>query len=459
MIYQPSIPQDLADFHLQEHDEAALFMGCGLGKTAVVLHRLAEDLVSGASRGALVVAPMRVANLTWPAEVAKWDSTRHLRTVNLRTARGLKALRAGAADIYLTNYEQLPRVREELTSMRERTPYDTVVWDELTRAKNHNSTRINGVRKWLRKYCRRHWGMTGTPAPNSLLELFAQVRLLDGGRRLGPEFCAHRDAFFQATDWNKYNWVPQEGARERIYRQIGDLALVLRSSEWLHIPDIVREDVELALPAEAQDQYDQMEKELIILLDGGETIVASNAAVLVGKLLQITSGAVYDDAGRWHELHRAKIEALGRLLEQVGREPVLLFYQYQHELERIQAAFPGVVAFREADTPRRQEQLVEAWNAGCIGVLAAHPRSMAHGLNLQDGGSTVVWFTLPWSPEDYWQAVRRVARLGQDAVTRVYHLSTRGTMDAVVAEALRSKDEEQAALLSALHTWREQLVA
>lgn len=456
MKYDPSAPQQLADWHLCEHDEAALFMGCGLGKTAVVLHRLAELFNDGACRGALVVAPLRVASLTWPAEVAKWDSTRHLRVADLRTKRGLDTLRRGAAELYLVNYEGLPRVREELMTMRDATPYDTVVWDELTRAKNHNSVRVNGVRKWLRRYCRRHWGLTGTPAPNSLLELFAQVRLLDGGKRLGPEFSAHRDAFFQAEDYNQYSWVPMAGARERIYQQIGDLALVLRRSDWLHIPDIVQEDVELTLPAEARDAYDELEKELILMLDGG-VVTAVNAAVLVGKLLQVTSGAVYGENRRVHHLHDAKLTALAALLEQIGREPVLLLYQYQHELERIQRALPHVVAFGEADTRRQQEDVVAQWNAGMIGVLAAHPKSLAHGLNLQDGGSTVVWFTLPWSREDYDQAIFRVARLGQDAVTRVYRLVTRGTMDDVVAEALRRRDEEQAALLGALHTWRQQL--
>lgn len=459
MRYDPSAPQNLADWHLQEHDEAALFMGCGLGKTATVLHRLSEMFDDGACRGALVVAPLRVANLTWPAEVAKWDQTRHLRVANLRTKKGVEAFRRGSAELYVTNYERLPHLRELLMEKRAGAPIDTVVWDELTKAKNHNSTRINGVRKWVRKVCRRHWGLTGTPAPNSLLELFAQIRLLDGGKRLGPEFTAHRDAFFEPADWNQYHWVPVEGARERIYRQIGDMALTLKSSDWLDIPDVIQEDVELALPREAQKHYGAMEKELITYLDGGETIVANNAAVLVGKLLQITSGAVYDEQRRAHEIHTGKLEALGKVLEGIGREQVLLLYQYEHELGRIQRAFPRVVAFRDARTHRQQEALVEQWNAGAVGVLAAHPNSLAHGLNMQDGGSTVVWFTLPWSPEVYEQAYRRVARRGQDAVTRIYRLVTRGTMDEVVAEALRSKDDEQAALLDALHVWRQQLTS
>ncbi len=458
MLYDPSAPQSLMDWHLAEHDEAALFVGCGLGKTAAVLHRLSEMFDDGACRGALVVAPMRVANLTWPAEVAKWDGTRHLRVANLRTKAGVEAFRRGGAELYVTNYERLPHLRELLMELRGDAPVDTVVWDELTKAKNHNSKRVNGVRKWVRKACTRHWGLTGTPAPNSLLELFAQVRLLDGGKRLGPEFCAHRDAFFEAADWNEYRWVPQEGARERIYRQIGGMALTLKSSDWLDIPDVVPEDVDVVLPREARKQYDEMERELIIYLEGGEVVVANNAAVLVGKLLQITSGAVYDEERRTHVIHDAKVRALGELLERIGpREQVLVFYQYEHELERIQRAFPHVVAFREADTERRQQHLIAAWDAGLVGVMAAHPASMAHGLNLQAGGSTVVYFTIPWSPEIYEQAYRRVARRGQGAVTRIYRLITQGTMDEVVAEALRSKEDEQTALLDALRVWHTQL--
>lgn len=454
MKFDPSAPQLLADWHLAEHDEAALFMGCGLGKTAVVLHRLAEMFNDGGSRGALIVAPLRVTNLTWPAEVEKWDAVGHLRVANLRTKSGMAALRRGDAELYLCNYEMLPRLREELDDLR-RPPFDTVVWDELTRAKNHNSKRINCIRKVLRQHCRRHWGMTGTPAPNSLLELFAQIRLLDGGRCFGPQFSLYRDAYFEPIDYNEYQWVPKDGARQRIYQRLEGFALTLLSSDWLHIPDVIQEDVEIALAPEAQEQYAQLEKELILMLETG-VVTAVNAAVLVGKLLQVTGGAVYSEAGKWHLIHDAKIAALKKLLDD---EPTIVFYQYQHELERLRTEVPGLVVFSDAATEAQQRTLINQWNARRIKVLAAHPRSMAHGLNMQQGGSTVVWMTLPWSREDYDQANARVARMGQEQITRIYRLITRGTVDEVVAETLRRRDEEQTALLGALRAWHQQLRA
>lgn len=462
MIFEPSIPQQLADFHLREHNEAALFMGCGLGKTAVVLHRLADLKRQGCLRGALVTAPLRVCNLTWPAEQRKWSGLRDLTIANLRTSEGRQALKDELADVYLINYDQLQQFREQYLAGRRQLAFDTVVWDELTRAKNHKSKRINAVRPYLRKHCQRHWGLTGTPTPNGLLDLFAQVRLLDGGKRLGPAFTAFRDTYFEPIDYNEYDWQPKEGSRERIYKRLGDFALTLKSSDWLDIPDVIQEDVELALAPEARAQYDELEEELILLLnsddilgvDSGDAIVATNAAVLVNKLLQLTSGAAYSTEAKWHVLHEGKIKALQALLKRIGKRPVLLAYQYQHELTRILKAVPGAVAFNSAKTEAQQLDLVKRWNQGRIPVLVAHPKSMAHGLNMQDGGSVAVWFTLPWSREDYDQFNARLARRGQDAITEIYRLITKNTVEDVVAETLRSKDEEQTALLDALRVWR-----
>lgn len=459
MIFEPSIPQQLADFHLREHNEAALFMGCGLGKTAVALHRMADLKQQGCMRGALVVAPLRVCNLTWPAEVRKWAGLRGLSVVSLRTSEGRQALKDELADVYLINYDQLQQFRDQYLSGRRQLAFDTVVWDEITRAKNHKSKRINAVRPYLRKHCKRHWGLTGTPTPNGLLDLFAQVRLLDGGKRLGPGFTEYRDAYFEPTDYNEYNWVPKAGSRERIYRRLGDFALTLKSSDWLDIPDVVQEDVELALAPEAQAQYDELETELLLLLNGEEdAVVATNAAVLVNKLLQLTSGAVYSAEGRWHVLHDGKLKALARLTKSLGKRPVLVAYQYQHELTRILKQHPEAVAFNSAKTEAQQMELIRRWNAGKIPMLVAHPKSMAHGLNMQEGGSVVIWFTLPWSREDYDQLNARLARRGQDQITEIYRLITRNTAEDAVAESLRSKDEEQTALLDALRVWKDSML-
>jgi SNF2 family DNA or RNA helicase len=454
MRYEPSEPQRLAGEHLLRHDRAALFMGCGLGKTAVVLHSLLHLIDDGACKGALIVAPLRVCNLTWPAELHKWDGVRDLRMVNLRTRAGQDAFERGAANLYLVNYDQLQQLAQRLKGRRS-VPFDTVVWDELSRAKNHKSKRVNAMRVYLRRWCVRHWGMTGTPAPNGLLDLFAQVRLLDDGERLGREFTLFRDTYFRAEDWGGYNWQPLPTARRDIYARLADFALTLRSSDWLGIPDTVQEDVELTLPAPAVAQYRELEKELVLLLEDGGEVVAQSAAVLVNKLLQLTGGACYDAEKHWHRVHDGKLDALDKLLHRIGKRPVLLAYQFRHELARLRARFPQLVSFSDARTDAEQVSLVNRWNAGKIPLLAAHPRSMAHGLNMQDGGETVVWYSLPWSREDYDQMNARLARRGQDEVTTIYRLVTTNTMDEVVAEALRSKDDEQTALLEALKAWHE----
>lgn len=454
--FLPSIPQQLAYDHLWAKREALLFMGCGLGKTATVLHTIRDKLYDGASKGALIVAPLRVCNLTWPAELRKWAGLEGLRMVSLRTPEGMKALQEESAHLYVINYDMLQQFQERYLSGRRKLGFDTVVWDELTRAKNHRSVRINAVRGYLRKHCERHWGMTGTPTPNGLLDLFAQVRLIDGGARLGPAYGAYRDTYFEAKDWQGYDWQPKEGARERIYHRIADLALTLKSSDWLDIPDTVVEDVDVALAPEAREQYKELERELLLLLkEGDAAIIAVNAAVLSNKLIQVTSGAVYDEARNTHHIHDGKIKALQGLVKRLKGKPVLIAYSYQHELARIRAALPGAVSFADARTETQQLELVRRWNAGKIPALLAHPKSVAHGLNMQDGGSTVIWFTLPWSPEDYHQLNSRLARRGQDEVTTVYRLVTTGTVEEAVVESLRSKDGEQANLLDALRVWAE----
>lgn len=452
MRFIPSTPQQLALDHLLSHDQAALFMGCGLGKTGVVLHAQVELMLRGLSKGALIVAPLRVCNLTWPAEVDKWDVSRGLGIHSLRSKQGLAAFDRNEEGLYVVNYDMLKSLSDRWE--RRRTfPFDTVVFDELTRAKNPRSANINALRPILSRACKRRWGLTGTPAPNGLLDLFAQIRLLDEGLRLGRSYTEFRRTWFAPTDYMEYNWEPKPMARASIYQRISGMALTLKSSDWLDIPDTIQEDVFAPLPkGEALDGYKELERELVLSLKDG-TVTAANAAVLVNKLLQFTSGAIYgEEPGKWHPLHDAKTQALRDLVKQLKGEPLIVFYQYKHELERLRehTSELGLVAFSDATNKAQQEQLVADWNAGRIRTLAAHPKSMAHGLNMQEGGCTVAWLTPTWSREDYDQAIARVARRGQDRVTRVYRILSPGTVDDAVVEALRCKDEEQGALLNAL---------
>jgi len=443
--------QQLAVEHLLKHDRAALFMGLGLGKTLSTLTAFEGLRTLGCARNMLVVAPLRVCNLTWPNEVEKWPQFSHLKVANLRQKEGTKAFLEGTADVYLCNYEMLPKVADHF----EEHPMDVVVFDELTRAKNHQSKRINGFRQMLPPHVRR-WGLTGTPTPNSLLELFAQVRLLDDGQRLGRSFDHFKRTYFYPTDYMEYDWQPLPGAEEIIYGKIADLALTLLSSDFLKIPDTVVTDLEVGLTDEAAAQYKELEKELLLSIgDGEDVIVAANAAVLVNKLLQVTSGSVYDENRKVVRLHDAKYKALTGYLKK-HPEPVLIAYNYQHELTQLRE-IPGSVAFVDYKTPKAQSELEKLWNAGKIARLLVHPQSVGHGLNLQYGGSTVIWYSPTWSRELYDQLNGRVVRQGQTQLTNIVRILCPGTIDDAVIETLREKDVGQRALLQALTNFRKLL--
>lgn len=435
--------QRLAKEFLIKNDRAGLFMAMGLGKTATTLAALQDLMLDGACSGALIVAPLRVATLTWPHEVQRWFP--HLRIADLRTAEGMATLRRGGAHLYAINYESLPRLAREYFYNRRNLAFDTVVFDELTMAKNPSSKRIRALRPYLPKLTRR-WGLTGTPTPNGLLDLWAQIHLLDDGETLGRSMTHYRETYFQ-SDYLGYKWELRPGAADQIQQKLSRIALTLRASDWLGIPDTVYEDVEVPLPAPARKVYAELEKELLVLLrEHDAEVVAVNAAVLVNKLLQIAGGAIYDADKRVHHLHTAKLDALVKLVAKIG-EPVLIACNFIHEKERICAAVPGCVEWSDDVLPR--------WNAGKVKAVVAHPKSIGHGLNLQQGGRTVVWFSRTWSREQYDQFNARVARKGQDQVPQVFHLVCPDTADEAVAEALRMKGDGQNALLAALKSLQE----
>lgn len=465
MIFNRLPYQDLIHDHLVERDRAALFAGIGLGKTASTLSAFQTLRAEGAVRSMLVVAPMRVANLTWPNEIRKWDAFAGLKVERLRDVNDKPS---GKAHVYLTNYDRLLKtVRkpipntnpqeyeyESVPRLSDLSFCDVVCFDELTRAKNPASAQINALRPLLRDH--RRWGLTGTPRPNSLLELFAQVRLLDDGKRLSPSFAAFRDTYFDAEDYNGYNYVPKPGAEEKIYRKIHDLALTLKSSDYLDIPDTVEEDINVPLPKAAHAVYRQLERELMVLVNEKE-VNAVNAAVLVGKLLQICGGAVYSthETGRSVvPIHDAKLGALKRLLVDLNGESAIIFCNFVHERERILAAVEGAVSAADF-----KGDLEDAWNSKRIKYLVADPRSMGHGLNLQAGGRNTIWFSPNHSRELYDQANGRTARKGQLDVPRVYRITCPGTIDDCVIETLRERGDEQASMMTILSNFRQQGLA
>lgn len=522
MIFTPEESQWRMIRHLDNTPTAFACVGCGIGKSSATLYHLNQRFQNLECKGVLIVAPIRVCNLTWPLEVRQWEQFRWMKVANLRTPHGRHAFLTGSAHIYLINYEALcsrtitvkkrraptneeiahlratgelpygcqmspnrkkrgpltpaeqeelrkgvllpwmqfydevpkncPGFVEEYLEGRSDAPFDTVIFDESTKLKAPDNKGGNRLRKWLRENADKvpnRIALTGTPAPNSLLDLFAQVRLLDDGKRLGPNFEMFKRSYFHTTDYMQRSWEPNTNAKEAIEQRIADITITLRSSDWLKdVPDTVVEDVEIKMPDPMMRQYRAFEKELVLQL-GTKNITAANAAALVTKLLQFTSGAVYDEDRKTHDIHDLKIAALRKLKKEI-KTPLLVACIFQHEQERIRRAFPDARFFSDAKSENQQLMLLEQWNQRQIPMLVAHPASVGHGLNLQRGSSTMVWMSLTYSRELYEQMIARLARRGQHDVVTVYRLMCPGTADDAVATVLQEKRDTEQRLLSAL---------
>lgn len=448
-------PQTIIKEHLLETDNALLFVGMGIGKSAACLDTLNELFLDGAAFGALVVAPLRVANLTWPMEVKGWDEFSWMRIANLRTEQGQRAFLNGKAHIYTINYEGLDKLVSLVTMRGGELPYDVVIFDELTRAKNPSSKRINLYRNNVPRV-ERQWGLTGTPIPNSWQDLFAQVRLVDGGERLGRNFLDFQRTYFFAPEQNAFQdprkkepWRPKASTVATLEEKIADITVTLKSSDWLDIPDTVYEDIDIPFTPELQKKYRILEQELVMQLSKEKVLNVANAAALVTKLLQFTSGHIYDEERAVHHVHSLKFDALAKIAKK-EKQPLFVASIFRHEQDRIRQLFPHAKFFGDAKTVRAQEEMLNAWNAGKIQMLVSHPASVGHGLNFQHGSSIIVWLTLTYSREFYEQMIARIARRGQKEITRVYRLMVPGTVDDAVAEVLANKAQNEARLLSAL---------
>ena len=445
MIFRPHSYQTRAIEFILEHEFCGLFLDMGLGKTVATLTALDKLLYERLeSEKVLVIAPKSVALNTWSNEANKWD---HLRCLRMSIVMGSAAKRRKAleqpADIYVTNRDNVVWLRNE-----GEWTFDTVVLDESSSFKNFQSRRWKAL--WsVRPQIRRMILLTGTPAPNGLMDLWAQVKLLDRGVRLGRFITQFREAYFRPGARSGavvYDWLPKPGAQELITDKISDICMSMRAEDYLDMPDLIDASMVLELPE--IDKYKQFERDCVLGLEGGDDILALTAVSLTNKLLQFASGAVYDDEHSWHEVSSAKQEALSELLEQTS-EPVLLFYNYRHELERIQRSFPDAVPFRG------EPDILQRWNTGEIRLLLCHPASVAYGLNMQQGGHIIVWYSPTWNLELYEQANARLHRQGQSKPVMLYHLICKGTMDEVVMSALRRKDNVQDALMRHLASIRE----
>lgn len=446
--FKPHAYQEYSIDFIKKHPTAAIFLGCGCGKTVIALTAI-EDMMhdSFEIRKALIVAPLRVAQSSWPDEIRKWDHLSDLRfsvAVGKREER-LAALKADA-DVYIINRENLPWLVEESGLPFD---YDMCILDELSSFKSHKSKRFRAFMK-VRPRLKRVVGMTGTPGSNGLMDLFAEYRCLDMGERLGRFIGRFRDAFFVPDRRNGnivYSYKPLPGAEEEIYRRIGDITISMRSTDYLDMPELITSDYPVTLSESERKKYEAMKKDLILHLPDGE-VTAANAASLSGKLSQMANGAVYSDDGSYTVIHNRKLDALEDIIEGCNGSPVLVAYWYKHDLERISERLcRKKITFGKPDTPED----IRKWNNGEYPVMLIHPASAGHGLNLQHGGNTVVWFSVPWSLELYTQTVDRLFRQGQESETvSVIHITAKDTIDERIVKALKAKDDTQSALIDAV---------
>ncbi len=448
MIFTPAAPQKIFIDHLHKQHNVLGLLGMGLGKSASCLHVLNDLFLNADAVAALIIAPLRVCSLTWPAEVKDWSQFSWMRVANLRTESGQRDFLNGTAHLYLINFESLHLLVSLVERRKGTIPYDVCIIDELTKAKNPSSKRINIFRRKVPR-CKRNWGLTGTFVPNSWLDIFAQVRLVDGGERLGQNFLSYKKEFFFAPERMWAPWKPKAHAAATIEQRISDISCTLKSSDWLDIPDTIIEDVEIPLTPELQEKYETLEKELVIELRKDKVINVGSAAALVTKLQQFTSGEMYCDEGKHHPIHDLKFKALAKVIKE-HKQPVFVVCAFKHEYVRMKQHFPQSVFFNEAKTPNAQMEMLKKWNAKQIPILFAHPASAGHGINLQYGSSIMVFISLTYNREYYDQTICRFARRGQTEITRVYRLLCPSTVDDAVAEALANKAENESRLIAAL---------
>lgn len=442
MRFIPHAYQQYAIQHIETHKEAALFLDMGLGKTVIALSAiwdLAFDFFEVSK--VLVVAPLRVARDTWPAEIEKWE---HLKYMTYSVVVGTEEERRQAllkkALVYIINRENVDwLVSKSGVPFR----FDMVVIDELSSFKSHTSKRFKSLLK-VRPRIKRIVGLTGTPSGNGLMDLWAEFRLLDMGKRLGRYISHYREAFFEPDKRNQmmvFSYKPRPGAAKEIYQLIGDMTISMKSLDFLPMPKLIMNEVHVKLSPAERKVYDELRKKMALSIEGKE-IDAANAAALSGKLFQMANGAVYDDNHKPIRIHDRKLDALEDLVEAANGKPILIAYWFKHDLARMKER----LSIREI----RSSKDITDWNEGKIPVAAIHPASAGHGLNLQAGGSVLIWFGLTWSLELYQQTNARLWRQGQKHTVIIEHIVTEGTIDEQVMRALQSKNKTQEALIAAV---------
>ena len=452
MKFKPHDYQSYCIDYIKGHPVAALFLDMGLGKTAITLTAIRDLILDELTVSkVLVIAPLRVARDTWPAEVQKWD---HLGDLDCSVIVGDLKTRTAAVNhrslLYVINRENVKWLVVYYESNGRRWDFDCVVIDELSSFKNYQSQRFKYLRK-IRPFVKRWIGLTGTPTSNGFMDLWAEIGILDGGERLGRFIGRFRDSYFKPGSMNPstgivYSYVPRPGAEQQIYDRIADITISMKALDYLDMPECVYVNHTVEMSGPERKLYDQLKTDLIIPLEDGD-IDAANAGSLSNKLLQMSNGAVYDENGDARVIHKRKLEMLEDLIEAANGQPVLIAYWFKHDHSRIVEHLKAA-GYEPRDIKESKD--IKDWNEGRIPVALIHPASAGHGLNIQAGGHIMIWFGLTWSLELYQQANARLWRQGQQSTVTIHHIITRDTVDEDVLAALASKDVTQEKLIAAV---------
>lgn len=442
MIYRPHEYQDAATKWIIGHLSCGLLLDMGLGKTVSTLTAV-DELLGGLSvLHPLIIAPKLVAESTWTDERDKWDHLKHLRISRIiGTAAERRAAVYADADIWIVSRDNIAWL---VTFLGKRWFYDMLIIDELSSFKNASSERFKAVKRVLGRVVR-FTGLTGTPTPNGLLDLWSQVYLMDQGKRLGQTMKQYKYRYFEperTTQYGVEKWVPKPGGSElSIYKAVSDICISMTAADYLTLEPRIDQFLTFDLPEHTV--YKKFEKEKYLELIGADPITPMNSGALYNKLLQFANGAVYDDERTYHVVSEAKLDLLEQKIEELNGKPVIVFYSFQSDVVRLKERLPGLVKLKS-------EKEKHAWNRGEIEILLAHPASAGHGLNLQDGGHHIIWYGLPWSLELYQQSVKRLDRQGQKESVINLHILAKGTLEELVAARLKEKDLDQQKLLDAL---------
>ena len=444
MKFSPYAYQEYAENFILDNPGAGLLLDMGMGKTVTTLSA-AEKLIrdSFEVHKVLIIAPLKPAVETWPDEIVKWD---HLKGLTYSLVTGSEKARKAAlgkdADFYIINRENIPWL---VNLYKKNWPFDMVVIDELSSFKSGRSQRFRALKK-VRPMAKRLVGLTGTPASNGLLDLWSQIYLIDQGKSLGKTLTGYREKFFDPDKRNAttiFSWKPKPGAENEIYELLKSCCISMDSAEYLNLPERIYVNHEIELPEEVTALYDQLKKDMLLPFADGD-IDAGSAGILVNKLSQFCGGCVYDENRGVKEFHSLKLDKLEQLIEEANGQPVLIFYAYQHERDRILSRFPEAVEIKS-------EGAVKEWNNGNIPILLAHPASAGHGLNLQAGGHIAIWYNWSYNLEWYQQANKRLHRPGQKEVVLIHHIGVKGGLDMkILNEVLTEKADAQAFLIQAL---------